>query len=76
MEFLTTAFYTLALFVLVTSLVEMTDFVIFNFRLEVKVAAGVCFSVFSHFALLFIGFFQGASTLILWIRLNSTIEEL
>ena len=54
----------------------MTDFAVQDFHLKVHEVAGVSFSIFSHFSILFIGFFEGASMLILWIRLKTTVEEL
>ncbi len=37
---------------------------------------GVSLNIFSRYSLLFIGFFEGASMLVLWIRLKTTAEEI
>ncbi len=75
-EFLTTAFYLLAIFALAANIIQSTVFAVHDFHLEIKLVAGVSLNIFSRFSLLFIGFFEGASMLILWIRLRTTAEEM
>ena len=68
--FLTSVFYWLTIFDLVATLTEMIEYTVTNFLWEGNVVASMCFDIFSRFSLLFIGYFQGASMLILWIGLS------
>lgn len=54
----------------------MTSFAVVNYQLKIHIISGMSTGIFSNFSLLFVGFFEGASMLILWIRLKTTAEEL
>jgi len=54
----------------------MTLFAVVNYQLKIHIISGMSTGIFSNFSLLFVGFFEGASMLILWIRLKTTAEEL
>ena len=54
----------------------MTDNVVYNFLQSTNYSVGVVMSEVKNFTLLNIGYIQGLSMLVLWIKLGCTLDEI